>query len=152
MLKFSVACIAVLALLPALAQAQNPRACSVGAVWRTLKEPRMGSGNMLLGEFSPSVSREPVIKHFKYYDTGLVVTAGVRYVYPEKASKPDFMELALVVSDREEPDVFHAPRNAVSGLLFKKGWRHFTLSRNVEHDERLNTFSLHCWESQPNRR
>ena len=151
MLKWFWGCLVMVALLPAVAYGQNPRMCSVSAVWWH-PETGVGSGNMLLGDFAPSVGEEPVIKHFKYYDTGLIVSVGVRYVYPEKSSRPDFIELALVVSDKEEGKVFRVPNNAMAELLYKKGWRHFSVSRNVTHDERLNTFRLHCWESQPNRR
>ena len=150
MLKLLGSFLLLLALLTAPAYAQGSGVCRVSANWWNLKA-RVGSGYMILGEFSLPARGESVTRHYKYYDTGLIVSVGVKYIYRENTSKPDAIELAVKASEQEATEMFDTPNNALAGIPYRKGW-HSWVRQNVTHEDLLHTFSLFCGEAKPKRK
>lgn len=137
--------ICLLILSPIVVNAQNSFAiCRVSAYWWD-RQTKIGSGLMLLGQFNPRVADEQTVKTFKSIDGDFMVTAGVEFPLDYSKSKPAPFEvrLAIIVSNKEEKDIFGALESSEASTYFKKRWN-LSVGKNVDFEGKVYTFGLSC--------
>ena len=111
------------------------------------RSARYGSSNSMLAEFRAPIGEDEVLKSFKHRQSGLIVNAGVQYLYDVTTSKsrPREIRIALSISKTEE-DALHVLDNAVAGTNYKPGWGGLYVTKQVVVGDTEHTLSLYCFD------
>jgi len=83
------------------------------------------------------------IRSFKYKE--FVITVGIDFVfdYSKKKPSPYEVQLAMIVSDKEEKEVFETPEVSEARTLYKKDWN-LQVRKNVKTGGITNMFTVSC--------
>ena len=116
------------------------------------RNARYGSSNSMLAEFRAPIGEDEVLKSFKHRQSGLIVNAGVQYLYDLGTSKsrPLQIRIALSISKTEE-DALHVLDNAVAGTNYKLGWGGLYVTKQVAVGDVEHTLSLYCFDRRVKR-
>ena len=106
--------------------------------------PRINTSNSMLTQFRAVVGEEPTQKTFKYRDTGLVINMAVKYDGPDSEKPPTRIRLALVISNKEEEDVFEFTDRAEAGTIWRGGWGQLFVEKRVRVGDTEHIFSFSC--------
>lgn len=119
--------------------------CTVLTSWWD-NEAAFGTSNDLLGQFKSVAGREPLIKSVKDADSGLFVTAGVRYDYDDLSAKesPFGITLAVAVSGKKEEDVFELQDNVEAGASYGRGWGSLNVIKKIAVGSKIHRFVFSC--------
>jgi hypothetical protein len=139
--------IGFLLIIPMQANAQSASGqCGVYASsWD--KRSKLGSGLTHLGDFNPLVANMSTFKAFKAYDD-LIVTVGVEYVVYREPKDARFQEVHLMItaSNKEAQNIFGLVESSEASTALKKRW-YLTVSKRIEDEDKVYTFTLRCWDN-----
>ncbi|MBL8207595.1 MAG: hypothetical protein JNM09_25405 [Blastocatellia bacterium] len=119
--------------------------CQINAHW---DDPvlKIGSGHMILGYFSAPVGADNTIKSFGIYDTGLIVTAAIRFEWKKFGAKgfPHFVSSGVTIASKEAPDLFQDESVAIATTPYSGKWKGLTVTKKLWFEKRFYTFNLEC--------
>jgi hypothetical protein len=83
------------------------------------------------------------IRSFRYKD--FVVTIGIDFIFDssKKTPSPYEVRLAMIVSGKEEKEVFETPDSSEARTLYKKDWN-LAVRKNVKTGNLTNMFTVSC--------
>ena len=102
----------------------------------------------MLAEFRAPIGEDEVLKSFKHRKSGMIVNAGVQYLYDiftAKKSRPHEIRIAVSISKTEE-DALHVLDNAVAGTNYKPGWGGLYVTKQVVVGDVEHTLTLYCFD------
>ncbi|HZI59176.1 MAG TPA: DUF4431 domain-containing protein [Pyrinomonadaceae bacterium] len=110
---------------------------------------KAGYGTSLFerAEFRSPVNEDETLKSFKHAKSGLIINAGVQYLYrtQTKPPRPDEIRIALSVSNKEE-DALHTSDNAVAGTEYGRNWGSLYVTKRVVVGDIEHTLTLFCFD------
>jgi hypothetical protein len=141
----------VLLVLCLTGSAQNrTEICQVNAYWADPAQ-KIGSGFMILGYFSAPVPNgdeqtDEIIKTFDVYDTGLRVTAGIKFEWDKFGQKglPTRVLQGITIKSDISPDVFSDESASLVQSAYTRKWRGQMAIKKLWFEKKLYTFGLRC--------
>ena len=108
---------------------------------------RYGSSNFLHAEFRAPVGEDEILKSFRHAKSGLIINAGVQYLYDTdgKPPRPREIRIALSTSKKEE-DALHTSDNAVAGSDYGRNWGSLYVTKQVVVGDIEYTLTLFCFD------
>lgn len=109
--------------------------------------PGYGSSIFNHAEFRSAVGEDEVLRSFKHAKSGLIINAGVQFIYVThtKSRRPHEIRIALSVSSKEE-DALHALDNAVAGTEYGRNWGSLYVTKQVVVGDIEHTLTLYCFD------
>jgi hypothetical protein len=124
-----------------MAQAQSEM-CSLTTFWVD-KDPFSSSSRHLVGEFPLVIAEEPIVKSLRHADSGVNVSIGVEISKGIFKGEPTRIRLAIAFLDKPE-DVFDDVAHSEAESVYDKNWRWLSVSKSVEIERRIYTFTFGC--------
>ena len=111
---------------------------------------RYGTSIFHHAEFRSPVNEDENLRSFKHAKSGLIINAGVQFLYRTntKPQGPDEIRIALSASNKEE-DALHTSDNAVAGTLYGRKWGGLYVTKEVVVGDTEYTLTLHCFDRNP---
>jgi hypothetical protein len=144
-MKATLIALLLLAAVALSAQAR-PANCEVRPLW-AIKGGVRSANLEPIGRFQTDGREGLTVRSFKLWDTTLVVTAAVNYVfdYSKPKPKPYRIALAIAVSDHESKDLLESVDSSEASTHYSRDWN-LGVTRNVFFDNRIYIFTLTCWD------
>jgi hypothetical protein len=110
-------------------------------------KPGYGSSKVLHAEFRSPVNEDETLKSFKHAKSGLIINAGVQYLYAThtKPPRPYEIRIALSASNKEE-DALQTSDNAVAGTEYGRNWGSLYVTKRIVVGEIQHTLTLFCFD------
>lgn len=119
--------------------------CQINAHWNDPKT-KMGSGHMNLGYFAARVDPDDTVKSFKFNDTDLVITTGIRFEWRKFPARglPHDIVTALNIRSIESSDPFSEESASIAKSPYARKWAGHTVRKQIVYEQKIYTFNLAC--------
>jgi hypothetical protein len=116
--------------------------CGVTTYWWDQKTT-VSSSRFNIGAFHASVKDGETFKTFRHKESDVTVTVGVNYFQDIVGKGTRRVRLAIAFTGNPE-DVFDELDRAEAEAFYDKNWRGMSVSRSIQVDNRVYTFTLSC--------
>ena len=116
--------------------------CGITAYWWDQKTT-VSSSRFNVGAFRASVKESETFKTFHHNESGVTVRVGVNYFNDIVGKGTRRIRLAIAFTGNPE-SVFDELDRAEAEGFYGKNWRGMSVSRSIQVDNRIYTFTLSC--------
>jgi len=124
--------------------------CRLATFW-VEKNPFISSSRELVGEFPLAFEDRAITKSIHHEESGIDVSVGVELVQGLGRREAKMIRLALAFTGKPE-DVFDETEAAEAKAIYDKNWHFLSVTKSIEREKRIYTFSFSCERSKAKKR
>jgi len=116
--------------------------CRLTTFW-VEKNPFISSSRELVAEFPLAFEDRTMAKLIPHKESGLDVSVGAELVQELDRRDAKLIRLGLAFSGQPE-DVFNETQASEATSIYDKNWRFLAVTKSIEREKRVYTFSFSC--------